>query len=197
MGMSKGIGTKENILKTAFELTSKFGLEALSIGELAKTVGMSKSGLFGHFKSKERLQIQVLDFAAESFVKKVVKPSLKEKRGLTRLAAMMDNWRKWSSNYLPGGCPFLSAIIEFDDRPGPVRDHLKKLQATMIGTFERSVKIAIEENEIEEGVDTEQMAYEIYSNMVGYHIYNRLLKDKKAHDKFLLTFNRIIGKPQT
>lgn len=192
--MSKGIGTKENILKTAFELTSKFGLEALSIGELAKSVGMSKSGLFGHFKSKEKLQIQVLDFAADNFVKKVVKPALKEKRGLPRLIAIMENWRKWSSNYLPGGCPFLSAIVEFDDRPGPVRDHLKKLQSTMIGTFERSVKIAVEESEIKADADTEQMAYEIYSNMIGYHIYNRLLKDKKAHDKFLTTFDGIIQK---
>lgn len=192
--MSKGIGTKETILKTAFELTSKFGLESLSIGELAKSVGMSKSGLFGHFKSKEKLQIQVLDFAAENFVLKVVKPALKEKRGLNRLRAIMLNWRKWSTNYLPGGCPFLSSIVEFDDRPGPVRDHLRELQATMIGTFKRSVDIAIEEKELVAKTDSEQIAYEIYSNMVGFHIYNRLLKDKNANQKFETTFDCIIQK---
>lgn len=192
--MSKVVGTKETILKTAFELTSKFGLEALSIGELAKTVGMSKSGLFGHFKSKEKLQIQVLDFAAENFVLKVIKPALKEKRGLKRLEAIMENWRKWSNGYLPGGCPFLSAIVEFDDRPGPVRDHLQELQAIMIGSFKRAIDIAAEENEIKKNADTEQLAYEVYSNMIGYHIFNRLLKDKKATQKFEKTFECIIEK---
>jgi len=70
--MSKGIDTKETILKAALDLTSKFGLESLSIGELAKSVGMSKSGLFGHFKSKEKLQIMVMDYAAENFTKQVI-----------------------------------------------------------------------------------------------------------------------------
>ena len=131
--------TKENILKAAFELTSKFGLESLSIGELAKSVGMSKSGLFSHFKSKEKLQIMVMDYAAENFVLTVVKPAIKKKRGIKRIEAMMDNWIKWSGSYLPGGCPFLSAIVEFDDRPGVLRDHIQKLQGTMVSTFERSV----------------------------------------------------------
>ena len=89
--MTKRSSTKEIILKTALDLTSRFGLESLSIGELAKTVGMSKSGLFGHFKSKERLQIMVMDYAAENFVLQVIKPAIKEQRGLPRLKAMMEN----------------------------------------------------------------------------------------------------------
>ncbi len=190
--MSKGYTTKETILKTAFELTSKFGLESLSIGELAKSVGMSKSGLFGHFKSKEKLQLMVMDYAAENFTDKVVKPALNQKRGIARIEAMMNNWKKWSSTYLPGGCPFLSAIVEFDDRPGPVRDHIKELQATMVGTFSRSVDIAIEEGEILKETNTEQLAYELYSNMIGFHIYNRLLKDKNAVLKFENSFSSLI-----
>jgi AcrR family transcriptional regulator len=190
--MSKGFTTKETILKTAFELTSKFGLESLSIGELAKSVGMSKSGLFSHFKSKEKLQLMVMDYAAENFTLKVVRPALAEKRGIARIEAMMNNWKKWSSTYLPGGCPFLSAIVEFDDRPGLVRDHIKKLQSTMVGTFSRSMEIAIEENEIIKGTDTEQIAYELYSNMIGFHIYNRLLKDNNAVFKFENSYSSII-----
>jgi AcrR family transcriptional regulator len=192
--MSKGYTTKETILKTAFELTSKFGLESLSIGELAKSVGMSKSGLFSHFKSKEKLQLMVMDYASENFVLKVVKPALKKERGLKRIVALMKNWEKWSSTYLPGGCPFLSAIVEFDDRPGVVRDHIKELQGVMVETFARSVRIAIEENQIKADVDAEQVAYELYSNMIGFHIYNRLLKDKKAKKRFDNFFHSILDK---
>jgi AcrR family transcriptional regulator len=190
--MSKGFTTKENILKAAFELTSKFGLESLSIGELAKTVGMSKSGLFSHFKSKEKLQIMVLDYAAANFVLKVIEPALKEERGLDRLNAMMTNWQNWSTNWLPGGCPFLSSIVEFDDRPGNVQDHVRELQKTMISTFKRALDISKEEGQIKSDVDTDQVAYELYSNMIGYHIFNRLLKDDDATNRFKVNYKRIV-----
>lgn len=190
--MSKGFTTKENILKNAFELTSKFGLEALSIGELAKSVGMSKSGLFSHFKSKEKLQIMVMDYAAENFVLKVIKPALKKERGTPRIRTIMDNWKKWSSTYLPGGDPFLSAIVEFDDRPGKVRDHVRALQKTMIETFERSVAIAIEEGQLKG--NPSQLGYELYSNMIGFHIYNRLLKDKESDNYFENSYEAILNK---
>ncbi len=147
--MSKSVSTKENILKVALDLTSKFGLESLSIGELAKSVGMSKSGLFGHFKSKEKLQIMVMDYAADNFTKQVILPAIKEERGTARIESMMRNWKAWSGSYMAGGCPFLSSIVEFDDRPGKVRDHIKLLQARMIGTFERAIEIAQEEKQID------------------------------------------------
>ncbi len=159
--MSKSISTKENILKVALDLTSKFGLESLSIGELAKSVGMSKSGLFGHFKSKEKLQIMVMDYAADNFTKQVILPSIKEKRGIARIEAMMKNWKAWSGSYMAGGCPFLSSIVEFDDRPGKVRDHIKLLQARMIGTFERAIEIAQQEKQIDQKQSAKQLAYEM------------------------------------
>jgi AcrR family transcriptional regulator len=182
--MSKGITTKETILKAALNLTSKFGLESLSIGELAKSVGMSKSGLFGHFKSKERLQIMVMDYAANNFTQKVIVPAIKKERGLPRLEAIMENWKTWSGSHMAGGCPFLSSIVEFDDRPGKVHDHIERLQAIMIGTFERTIEIAQEENHIGKDESAEQLAYQMYSNMIGYHIFSRLLKDKSSGKKF-------------
>lgn len=191
--MDKKPTSKENILKAAFDFTSKFGLESLTIGELAKVVGMSKSGLFGHFKSKEKLQIMVLDYASANFVHKVVTPSLLLPRGLERLDMMMDNWQQWSSNWLAGGCPFLSSIVEFDDRPGTVQDHLKGLLNTMLLTFKRSLDIAKEQGQIREDVDTNQVAYEIYSNMVGFHIYNRLLKDELSKKRFQRQYFNIIS----
>lgn len=190
--MSKGVNTKEHILKVALDLTSKFGLESLSIGDLAKKVGMSKSGLFGHFKSKEKLQIMVLDYAAENFVKKVITPALKEPRGLERLDNMMANWKRWSQTSMAGGCPFVSSIVEFDDRPGKVRDHVKNLQGTMIKTFERAFQIAIEEGQLRKESSSEQMAYELYSNMIGFHIYSRLLGDQKAEEKFNKRYEKLL-----
>lgn len=192
--MTKGFTTKEIILKSAFELTSKFGLESLSIGALAKDVGMSKSGLFSHFKSKEKLQIMVMDYAAKNFTLNIIKPAIKEKRGIPRIEAIMKNWQKWSGSYLPGGCPFLSAIIEFDDRPGKVQDKVKALQKTMIATFVTAFKIAKEEGELLATADEEQLGYEFYSSMLGYHIYNRLLKDKNAQLRLETMFSSIIDK---
>src|SRR5690606_21277242 len=103
--MTKGIATKENIIQAAFDFTSRFGLESLSIGELAKKVGMSKSGLFGHFHSKEALQMKVLDYAAQTYIHNVVKPALKSPRGKERIYALASQWQKWATSKLAGGCP--------------------------------------------------------------------------------------------
>ena len=190
--MKRSLETKEFILQTALNLTSKFGLESLSICQLAKSVGMSKSGLFGHFKSKEKLQIMVLNYAAESFTEQVIKPAIKEPRGLPRLEAMMLQWKKWSHHYLAGGCPILSSIVEYDDRPGPVRKHVKQLQQNMIHSFEKAIIISQEESHLSRDFSAKQIAYEIYSNMIGYHIYSRLLNNESAHKMFLETYKKII-----
>lgn len=190
--MSKGLETKENILKSALELTSKFGLESLSIGGLAKSVGMSKSGLFSHFKSKEALQVKVMDYAAFKFTSKVIKPAIKEQRGLARLEKMMDLWIEWSENYMAGGCPFVSSFVEYDDRPGVVRDHIIHLQKTMIGSFEKAIQIAIDENQLKSNESVQYLAYKVYSNMLGYHIYSHLLSKEQARKNFTKQFREII-----
>lgn len=195
--MSNNFDKKEFILKTALDLTSKFGLEALSIGQLAKSVGMSKSGLFGHFKSKEKLQIMVLDYAADNFIQQVIYPAIKKPRGLKRLDDMMINWKKWSSTHLAGGCPILSSIVEYDDRPGEVRSHVQNLQTDMIKTFEKTLQISILTQELSANTNIKQLAYEIYSNMIGYHVYGRLLSDKNADNLFKSSYNKIIGHAKT
>lgn len=190
--MTKGFKTKEIILKAGLEITSKFGLESLSIGELAKSVGMSKSGLFSHFKSKEMLQIMVLDYASSNFTEKVIKPAIKKERGLPRLKEMMKLWKTWSDHELAGGCPFISAIVEYDDRPGKIHDHLKAIQGQMISTFERTTQICIEEGHLGSKTDIKQFAYSLYSNILGFHVYNRLLDDKKSQDYFQVNLDRLI-----
>lgn len=191
--MSKGITTKENIIHAAFDFTSRFGLESLSIGELAKLVGMSKSGLFGHFNSKEVLQMKVLDYAADNFIRNVVKPAVKAPRGQERIYALAQHWQKWASSKLAGGCPIIAATVEYDDRPGKIRDYLQTLQGEMINTFSRAAKIAVEEGEFKKDLDTEQFAYEFYANMMAFHVFTRLLRDRTAKQRFQTTLDQLIA----
>jgi AcrR family transcriptional regulator len=178
--MSKGNETKEAILKAALDFSSKLGLESLSIGELAKKVGMSKSGLFGHFNSKERLQMMVVDYAAKNYTENVFIPAFKKERGIPRIYAIVEHWQKWSGKYFTGGCPFVAAAFEYDDRPGPVRDHIRGHQTTMLKSFEKAAQIAVEEGHFKTDLDCAGWAFEFYSFMLGYHLYSRLLKDEEA-----------------
>ena len=186
--------SKEKILNVALGLSSKFGLVNLSIGELAKVVGMSKSGLFGHFKSKEALQKMVLDFAAHHFINTVVKPALKKERGIPRLEAIVDNWITWSLEAHLGGCPIVTAAIEFDDRPGVLRDHVQFLKTEMIKGFEKTTKIAVIEGHLDNNLDCEQFVFELYSLMIGFHIYGRLMNEEMAKEKFKKSFKGLISR---
>src|SRR5712691_7251134 len=120
--MRKGANTRHAILTHATGLASQVGLTGLTIGALADHLRLSKSGLFAHFRSKEALQIQVLEHAAASFVEAVVRPALPLPRGEPRMRALFERWLEWDqSGALPGGCVFVAAATELDDRPGPVR----------------------------------------------------------------------------
>ncbi len=195
--MEKGISTKLNILEIALKQVRKFGLEALSIGELAKTVGMSKSGLFAHFKSKESMQVMILDYAAENYVLKVVRPALKVEAGLPRLKGIIDCWIKWSAHNKYGGCPLIAAAIEFDDRPGKVRDSIRGHLNDLVKTIERSVLICKREGHFVNDSKEEQIAYEIYSLVLGFHIYQRLLGIKDAEQKLRDSLDELYSRYQT
>src|SRR5437016_4651213 len=127
--MRKGERTRHQILQHALSMASTVGFAGLSIGGLADGLDLSKSGLFAHFQSKEGLQLQVLEYAAGKFVEKVVRPSLTAPRGEPRVRALFENWMKWPRlSGMGGGCIFVAASSELDDRPGPVRDRLVELQ---------------------------------------------------------------------
>ena len=145
--MSKGSETKEAILRAALDFSSKIGLESLSIGELAKKVGMSKSGLFGHFNSKEKLQMMVIDYAAKNYTENIFIPSFKKERGIPRILAIVEIGINGLTNHL--WVVPLSLQLSNLTRTRSVRDHIKKYQNMMLHSFQRSAKQACNEGHLE------------------------------------------------
>ena len=191
--MSKGENTRAAILDVALATASRIGLEALTIGELAKEVGLSKSGLFAHFASKEDLQIEVVKKASARFVEVVISPALKKPRGEPRVRALFQNWFAWSSaSELPGGCLFIAASSEFDDQPGPVRDLLLSSQKDWLGVLAQSARVAVEEGHFKAGLDCEQFAWQLDSFILGYHHSARLLRSKDAEKRAQSAFESLI-----
>ncbi len=190
--MSKREDTKLVILMQALDMVSQIGFEGLTIGTLAKQVGMSKSGLYAHFKSKDDLQKQVLDTAADRFADEVLRKAFKKPRGIPRLEALFKIWLDWAMNRHSGGCPFIGAATEFDDRPGPVRDHLVKHQKNILETIAQCAQMGIAEGQFIKRLDLEQFAFEFWGILLSYHHYTRLIQNKKARRMADKTFNNLI-----
>jgi AcrR family transcriptional regulator len=191
----KGELTRQTILEHAIRLASKVGLGGLSIGRLAKELDLSKSGLFAHFKSKEALQIQVLEHAASRFIDAVVKPALLAPRGEPRVRALFDAWVSWARHSpLPGGCLFVAAATELDDRPGPVRDELVRSQLSWMGALSRCASIAVQEGHFSSDTDTRLFAHELYGILLAYHHAARLLGDPSAETYARATFEALVAR---
>jgi AcrR family transcriptional regulator len=191
--MNKGSKTKEVILRKGLDLASRVGLSAISIGELAEETAMSKSGLFAHFRSKEKLQLAILDYAGALFAETVARPALKKQRGLARLRAMLEGWNGWAEASASGGCIFYAAAVEFDDRPGRVKNRLKALQDRWIDTLEKAVSITVETGEFKKGVDARQTAFELYSMMLGFYYFQRLIGDKSVKQRRKAGFEKVLA----
>jgi AcrR family transcriptional regulator len=177
----KGDETRSAILDAAMHVARLEGLEAISIGNLARDVGLSKSGLFAHFKSKESLQLQVIERATSSFTHAVVIPAIRQPRGEPRVRALFDNWVRWADpEDVDGGCVFVGAAAEFDDKPGRLRDALVHSQRDWIDTLTRAIQIAKDEQHLSHSCDPSQLAFQLYAIMMAYHLYSRLLDDPSA-----------------
>jgi AcrR family transcriptional regulator len=191
--MSKGELTRQAVVDRAVGLASTLGLEGLTIGRLAEELELSKSGLFAHFGSKEALQVQVLERAAQRFIDVVVKPALQAPRGEPRVRALFERWRQWPKAVpQPGGCLFVAASAELDDRPGPVRDLVAKLQQDWLDTLAGAVRIAVAEGHFKKTVDPVQFAFEMYGQMLMGHLSARLLRDPKAAERNRRAFEALL-----
>jgi AcrR family transcriptional regulator len=193
--VTKGEETRDAILDTALALASTGGLEGLSIGALAQAVGLSKSGLFAHFGSKEDLQLAVLRTAADRFVAEVIAPGLREPRGEPRVRALFERWLAWeTASFLPGGCPFIAVSNELDDRPGPVRDYLVQSQRDWLDALANAARIAVAEGHFRADLDAEQFAYEVYSSILAYHQFSRLLRDPSTGERCRRSFDGLLAR---
>lgn len=191
--MAKGDETREAILDTALTLASTGGFEGLSIGTLAQAVGLSKSGLFAHFGSKEDLQLAVLRSAVDRFVADVIAPALRERRGEPRVRALFERWLAWEGAR-PGGCPFLAVSNELDDRPGPVRDYLVQSQRDWLDALANAARIAVAEGHFRADLDAERFAYESYSAILAFHHFHRLLRDPGAEERCRGSFEELLAR---
>jgi AcrR family transcriptional regulator len=190
---TKGERTRAAILDAGFHIVSKAGLEGLTIGTLAAATGMSKSGLFAHFGSREELLLAVMDRGQQEFIKLVVNPALARPRGLPRLKALFVEWLGWTESAdLPGGCPMIGGAIEFDDKPGIVRDALATGQRAWIDTLTRAVRQAIEQGQLVADTDPEQVSFELFGIALVVHHHRRLLGYDKARARALAAFDALI-----
>ncbi len=193
--MGKGDETRQAVLAEALRAASTVGLRGLTIGSLAELTSMSKSGLFAHFKSKEQLQCAVIEYAAECFVDRVLRPALREPRGEARVRAVFDRWLQWDGGAdwaLPGGCVFISAAAELDDEPdGVLRERFVRNQRDWLDTLATVFRSGIGDGQFEG--DTEQFAHDLYGVMLAFHHAARLLRDPDAERRARVAFEQLLS----
>ena len=190
--MAKGEDTKNMVLEAGLDMASQLGLECVTIGNLAKATNLSKSGLFAHFQSKENLQVEILNHAAQVFSESVIIPALKTKAGIPRIRALVDNWIQWTSE-LTGGCIFVTASADFTDRPGRVRDVLLNQQKEWIDCLKRIAQSAVAVGDFRKDIDDDQFAFDLYSLLLGFHLYFNLLDDVEIRKRQEAALTRIIN----
>ena len=189
---AKGASTRESIIDRAYRIVRTDGFEGLSIGTVASSVGMSKSGVFAHFGSREDLQLAVLDASAQRFTETVFVPALRERRGLTRLLAIMRRTLAWMATE-KGGCPILSAAMEYDDHPGAIRDRVIQYQTRLRSELARAVRMAVDSGELASDTDADQLAFDFFAIELAVHHDARLFGVEGAMAHAERSLGRLIG----
>ncbi|MBV8619588.1 MAG: TetR/AcrR family transcriptional regulator [Curvibacter sp.] len=192
--LQKGQQTKAAIVDAALGLATQIGLEGLSIGALAEVTQMSKSGVFAHFGSREELQISVIREYHVRFEDEVFYPAMSAPRGLPRLRAMFANWMKRTSVEIDSGCIYISGAVEFDDRPGPVRDALASSVMTWHAAMKRAITVAKHEGQLGADVDEDQMLFEIHGLILALHYEARFLKNPGSIERAKRGFDNILSR---
>ena len=192
--LHKGQHTKAVIIDAALGLATHIGLEGLSIGALAEVTGMSKSGVFAHFGSREELQISVIREYHTRFEQEVFYPAMQAPRGVSRLRALFANWMKRTSIEIDSGCIYISGAVEFDDRTGPVRDALANSVMTWQAAMKRAIQQCKECGEIRDDVSEDQMLFEIHGLILALHYEARFLKNPGSIGRALTGFDNILAR---
>jgi AcrR family transcriptional regulator len=190
--MRKGELTRAAILDVALDLSSRDGLEGLTIGLLADKMNMSKSGVFAHFGSREDLQIEVLKLYHHHFEQEVFYPSVKEARGLPRLKGMFARWVKRVTVEIASGCIYISGAVEYDDRPGAIREELEAMVLAWQTALFRCVEQATEMGHLRADTDPQQMVFEMYGLILALHHDARFIKRPGSVERAQLGFERLM-----
>ncbi|WKA29502.1 TetR/AcrR family transcriptional regulator [Bradyrhizobium roseum] len=192
---AKGDSTRQRLLTTGLDKLSVEGLAGITIGTLATAAGISKSGLFAHFASKEELQLQLLDEMTRVAEAHVLAPAMSRKPGLARLEALFEHWLGWSSKAgLSGGCPISAAIFELDDLGGQVRDQVVALEAQWRGVLESLIVEAMAAEEICDDTDAAQIAWEMTGIYLAHHASSRLARDRTAKRRAETAFKALMAR---
>jgi AcrR family transcriptional regulator len=175
---TKGERTRHSILTTAAALASQEGLEPLSIGRLAEATGMSKSGLFAHFGSKEELQLATVDHAAQLFVDEVIAPARAAPRGVARVWALCDHMVDYAERQVfPGGCFFAATSFEFNHKPGPVRDRILEMISSWLSYLEHAIEQAQAAGELADAPSAHELAFQLDAFAQASNAQYQLFRD--------------------
>ncbi|MFG5409664.1 TetR/AcrR family transcriptional regulator [Piscinibacter sakaiensis] len=191
--LQKGQQTRSAILEAALGLASHMGLEGLSIGALAELMGMSKSGVFAHFGSREELQISVVREYHAKFEEEVFYPAMAEPRGLPRLAGLFERWVRRVAVEIDSGCIYISGAVEFDDRPGPVRDALAGMVQTWQDALARAIDLAVAEGHLRPDTEAAQLLFEVHGLILALHHDARFLRNPDSIARARRAFDRVIA----
>jgi AcrR family transcriptional regulator len=187
--------TRERILHTGLALMSQSGLNSVTLGALAEQVGMSKSGLFAHFRSKETVQIELLNHMREFAAEHVIRPSLAADEGLPRLRALVVNWFGWAQRAgLPGGCPVAAGLFEFDDVEGAVRSKILEMESSFRAILTGLVQRAVELGHLRRGLDVEQFVWELCGIYLAHHAAHRFLRSADADSRAQTAFEALLDR---
>ena len=174
---------------------SQSGLSGVTLGVLAEQVGMSKSGLFAHFRSKEDVQLELLSHMTEFAAEHVIRPALTAPEGLPRLRALVRNWFGWAQRAgLPGGCPVAAGLFEFDDVEGRVRDKILEMEAAWRHTLVQLVGRAVELGHLRRGLDVDQFVWELSGIYLGHHAAHRFLRSSDADARAQTAFQALLDR---
>jgi AcrR family transcriptional regulator len=192
--LSKSGVTYAAIIDAGIAMAQEAGLESLTIGTVAERAGLSKSGVFSRVGSREDLQIAVLREYARRMTERALLPALRAPRGLPRLQAIFSGWLDWvRDEKLGSSCLFVSGAVEYDDRPGPVRDEVFTSLSEWRRQLARSVRQSTEEGHLRPDVDPEQVAFELSSIILGVHNDIRLFRDTRAFSRARAAFDRLLA----
>jgi AcrR family transcriptional regulator len=193
--MANATSTRERILDQGIALMSQSGLEGVTLGVLAERVGMSKSGLFAHFRSKEEVQIGLLEHTSVVGAAHIIAPSMQKPEGLPRLKALVSNWFGWAPRAgLPGGCPVAAGLFEFDDVEGPVRDKILEMEAEWRGLLTQTVREAMSLGHLRPDLDAVQFVWELCGIYLSHHAAQRFLKSPDADRRAAFAFESLLAR---